>query len=216
MSLHSSNGVCLVGALDYRKYAQQFVPIVERARSGRSMDPVEELRALIMGVADNDQRTESLAQLERIEVAVQGGRWHRSAIGVLLEATCVEDRETVPDFLATFTSCSCYLYDWNEDFAEAIYAFFSELNDKTVPWASPTDTWRAIVPPDQLAATSEAFGALSARDLKKMLAEAEGGDVFSEDDAKEIAGWWEAVRKALRVSLRTERAFYFSIHKPEV
>lgn len=150
MSLHNPTGACVIGVLDFKKYTDQFIPVVERARGpGRSIEALDDLRALIMGIAEGDRRTEALNQFERVEVAVQGNRWHRSAAGHILEATCVDDPERVRDLIPVLTSCSGYLYDWNEDYAEAIYTFFGFLSDRTLPWASPSDTWRAIVPPNE-------------------------------------------------------------------
>lgn len=211
MTLIDTTGACTVGVLDYKKFSDQLVPLVERARRKGDGAAVEEIRAMLMGINDANRRADALSQLERIEVAVQGRRWHRSAAGFVLEAACVPDPEVVPDLMPVMNSASDFLYDWNADHAEQIFDFLGFLSDRTLIWASPQDAWRAVVPPDELKASAEALGALSPRELRKMLSQAEDGDVFSEDEALDLSAWWEALRKAVRVAARTEDGLYISV-----
>lgn len=211
MTLIDTTGTCTVGVLDYKKYTEQLVPLVERARRKGDGAAVEEIRAMLMGMSDASRRAEALSQLERIEVAVQSRRWHRSAAGLVLEAACVPDPEVVPDLMPVMNSASDILYDWNDDFAEQIYEFLGFLSDRTLVWASPQDAWRAIVAPEELVVAAEAVSALSPRELRKLLSEAEEGDIFSEADALELSTWWEALRKAVRVASKTDDGLYISV-----
>lgn len=211
MTLIDTTGTCTVGVLDHKKFDGQLSPLVERARSKGDGAAVEEIRAMLMGIGDNDRRSDALSQLERIEVAVQSRRWHRSAAGFVLEAACVPEPEVVPDLMPVMNSASDFLYDWNEDHAEAVFQFLGYLSDCTLIWASPQDTWRAVVPPSELVGPAEALGALTPRALRKMLSEAEEGNVFSEEEALDLSTWWEALRKSVRVAARTDDGLYISV-----
>jgi len=201
----------MVGVLDHEKFAGQLMPLVERAITSAEIDAVEEMRALVMGITDPQRRNVALSQVERIDVAVQSHRWHRSAAGHVLQATCVDDEARVQDLMPLLNSCSHFLYDWNEDHAEALYQFFACLSDRTLTWASPPNAWRAIVPPKELERPAEALDALTPRSLRKMLEGAEDGDVFSKDDARRIADWYEAMRKAVRIGTRTGGGFFICV-----
>lgn len=209
-----SVATCRVGVLEHTRYSQQFEPLIRETRAKRSAEAVAKLRAFLMGVPDNDVREDALVQLERIDVAVQGSRWQSNAAGMILEASCVENLESVPDLSPLLDTCSNFLYEWNEEHADTIYTFFGFLADHTIRWASPSDTWRAVVPPDRLGEIAEAMGALTPREVRKMLESAEDGDVFSEDEAREFSAWWEAIRKAIRVAVRTESGFYICVEQP--
>ncbi len=214
MTLTETHATCIVGVLDHRKYSEQLLPMIERARrSTTSATAVEELRAFIMGVGNGTRREDALTQLERIEVAVQSSRWHRSAAGHVLEAACVGDLEEIPDLMSMLESCSNFLYGWDQERAEVIYRFFGFLSDNTLLWASPGDTWRAAVAPESLRDVADAMGALSPRDLRKLLENAEEGDVFSADEAREFSDWWGAIRKAIRMAVRTEQGLYISVRE---
>ena len=206
---------CTVGVLDYKKFSGQLLPLVERARTKGDSAAVDEIRAMLMGIDDGDLKLDALSQLDRIDVAVQSRRWHPSAAGFVLEAACVDDPAVIPDLMSTLNSASDFLYDWNEEKAEAIFQFFGFLSDRTLRWASPPDSWRAIVPPEALADPTDALSALSPRALRKMLIEAEDGNVFSEQEALDLSLWWEAIRKAVRVAAKTDCGFYICVEQPD-
>lgn len=209
--LPASIADCTVGVLEYTKFSDQLLPLVDRASNRADLTAVEELRALVMGITDAARRVEILAQLDRIDVAVQSGRWHPSAAGLVLQGVCVPEAVTVEDRMSSLTAFTEVLYDWNADHAEEIATFFGFLSDRTLPWCSPSDTWRAVLPPAELKAPAEALGALSPRQLRKMLIDAEDGDVCSEDEARAMGAWWEAIRTALRQGTRTGEGLFIAV-----
>lgn len=213
MTVSDTTANCTVGVLDYKRFAEQLVPLVNRAKGKGDEAAVEEIRAMLMGIDDADRRSDAINQLDRIAVAVQSRRWHPSAAGFVLEAACVDEPTQIPDLMGLLNSASDFLYDWNEDNAEVIYEFFGFLSDRTLRWASPPDAWRAIVPPEALEAPTEALSALTPRQLRKMLTEAEEGNAFSEEEAIELSLWWEAIRKAARVASRTEGGLYICVEQ---
>ena len=204
---------CAVGVFDHAKYEEQFLPLIKEARGRGGASAIPKLRALLMGIGEGEVRDDALNQLDRVEVAVQGNRWQTNASGMILEAACVDAIESVPDLMPMLQTCSPFLYEWNEDHAETVMRFFGFLSDHTVRWASPPDTWRAIVGPEELTAVQEAMGALTPRELRKLLEAAEEGDVFSVDEAREFSHWWEAVRKVLRTASRLEQGFYICVEQ---
>lgn len=198
------------GVLDHATYAGSFLPVIERMRAGDA-PAVEELRAFIAAIEDGDLRDEAASQFERLEGAVGNGRWHRNAAGQILELCCVDSMVRLPDMLPTFQTAIEFLYGWNEEHAETIHRFFAFLGDRTVPWASPSDSWRALLPHEEIVAPGEAMADLTARDVKKLLTEAEGGDVFSPDEARDVSDWWGELRKVVRVANRLEHGLYVSV-----
>lgn len=190
--------------LHFERFDEKYRPLMERARTSDGLVAIQELRAVLTGLSDKDRRDDSLTQLERVDVAVQSGRWHRSAAGYILEYSCVEEATKLPDYLPMLSSIIEFVYLWNEEHAEHIYQFFSFLSDLTIHWASPQDTWRAVVSPDMLVAPAEAFDALTPRSFRKLLEEAENGDVFSPEEAAELAEWWGEFRKMFRLARRQD------------
>ena len=211
MTLPNNNATCTVGVLEHKKFTAQFLPLVERARTSADLAAVEELRALVMGVPDGPRRNDLLAQLDRIDVAVQSGRWHASAAGLVLQGVCVDQTATTRDLMQNLQAFTQLLYDWNTDHAETLLTFFGFLSDRTLPWCSPSDTWRAVLPPESLVAPAEALGALTPRQLRKLLIEAEDGDICSEPEARAMSEWWEAIRTAVRQGARTGEGFYICV-----
>ena len=202
-----------MGVLDHARFAGQFLPIIERARGGRAagVAAVEELKAFVANVKDRAQREEAQSQLERIEVSVSSNRWHAAAAGNVLQAALCDELKEIPDMLHQLPTWLDFLYDWDETNAEAIQRFFSFLSDHTLDWASPVDTWRAAVGPDDLEEVATAMGALTPRQLAKMLASVEDGDVFSEQEAEEIADWWNEIRTLIRLARRQEAGVLFVV-----
>ncbi|MFT4703399.1 MAG: hypothetical protein ACI81R_001090 [Bradymonadia bacterium] len=215
MTTIETDATCTVGVLEYQKFAEQFEPLIKQARTKRHQDAIIGLRAFLMGLGEGDRRDEAMVQLDRVDVAVQGNRWQSNAVGLILEASCVEQSEEVPDFMPLLDTCSSFFYEWNEEHAETIFTFFGFLSDHTLRWASQVDTWRAIVAPEMLPPVAEAMEGLSAREVRKMLIAAENGDVFSEDEAREFGRWWDAFRKAIRVATRLGEGLYVCVKVSE-
>lgn len=209
--LAASIADCTVGVLEYAKFSDQLLPLVDRSRNRHDLTAVEELRALVMGVPDAGRRADILSQLDRIDVAVQSSRWHSSAAGLVLQGVCVPEAVTVEDRMGSLSAFTEVLYDWDADHAEQILTFFGFLSDRTLPWCSPSDTWRAVLPPEELKAPAEALGALTPKQLRKLLVEAEDGDVCSEDEARAMGAWWEALRTAIRQSSRMGEGLFIAI-----
>ena len=197
--------VCTLGVLDHQRFAETLVPLINRARSGRSpADSIAELRAFVATIKDRAKREDATSHMDRIEVAVQGSRWHRNAAGQILEATCVEESSQVVDQLDMFDACFDYLYAWNPDHAETIWTFLRYLSDFTVMWASPGDTWRAVIPPDLLTGPASAMAELTPRELGKMLSAVEDAEAFSEAETAGISEWWAQLRKMVRLAERQD------------
>ena len=212
MSDEQTVGICTLGVLDYERFSGTLVPLVQRAqKSSGAAEAVEELRAFVANIKDRSRRDEAVSQVDRIDVAVQGSRWHRAAAGHVLEAACVEELTKIDDQTESFKLCLDYLYEWNEDAAETIAKFFAFLSDHTLPWASPSDTWRAAVPPEDLVAPAEVMSDLTPRALRKLLESAEDGIVFAEDEAETLAEWWGQLRKMVRLAHRQERGLLVAI-----
>lgn len=208
-----STATSTFGVLDHTTYASRFLPIVERLRGGEG-SAIDDLRTFVAAIDDGAQRDEAAAQLERLEGAVGNGRWHRNAAGQILEMCCVDQIVRLPDMLPTFQTAIEFLYAWNDENAETIHRFFAFLGDRTIPWASPSDAWRALLPASEIVEVGEAMADLTARDLKKLLVEAEDGDVFSPDEARDVSEWWGELRKVVRVANRLEHGLYVSVRHP--
>ncbi len=202
---------CRLAVLQYERYNEHFVPIITRARKKGGAAAVEELRAFLTGIKDRDKRDEAMNQVDRIDSAVQGNRWHEAAAGMVMDASCTEDIKEFDDFSGSLDTWADFLYDWDPENAEAICNFFGFLSDYTVAWASPSDTWRAAVPPEQLTAAATAMGALTPRQLQKMLSSAEDGDVFSDEEAEDLANWWGEFRSTVRLARRQEEGLLVAI-----
>ena len=214
MTLLDSNATCTVGVLDHQKFTAQFLPLVERARDAHDLSAVEEMRALVMGVPDGPRRNDLLSQLDRIDVAVQSGRWHASAAGLVLQGICVDQPATVRDLMNNLHAFTQLLYDWNTDHAERLLTFFGFLSDRTLSWCSPSDAWRAVLPPESLIEPAAALGAMTPRQLRKLLIDAEDGDICSEPEARAMAEWWEAIRTSVREGARSGEGFYICVSHP--
>lgn len=197
---------CRFGVLDYTVYKQTVLPLVERARkSSTSRIAMAELKTFLTGLKDKGRREESLTHFERLDAAVQGSRWHRGAAGAILEAGCVDETAKLPDLIAVFRSCSDMFYGWNADHGETLHRFWSFLGDHTIPWASPPDTWRGVLAPTELGPIADVANALTPRDLRKMLTDADRGEVFSPEDAEALSEWWSEMRRIVRLANRQEQ-----------
>lgn len=211
---NTSPATLTVGVLDFETFSGRFVPIVDRARkSSTARAAMADLRTFVANLRSREAREEAASHLERIDASVQSNRWHRSAAGQILEVSCVEELVRLPDHTATICACADMLYAWNPDHAELIYGFLVFLSDRTIPWASPADTWRAILPPDAIEGIANAMNALTPRDLRKLLEEADGGSIFSPEEAEQIAAWWGEYRRIVRLAQRQERGLYFSVRQ---
>lgn len=212
MSDNASDDRFCIGVLDFEAYDKRMLPLVEQIRGGRDKaDALNELRTFLTGLKDKTRREDSLSQLERVEVAVQSSRWHRSAAGQILEFACVEEMTRTSDELERFRAGMDFIYLWDENHGEIIHRFLAFLGDHTLPWASPGDTWRAVISPTQIAEVFEAFDALSPRALKKMLVNAEDGGVFSPEEAEAVSSWYGDVRRIVRLAHRQDAGFFIAV-----
>jgi hypothetical protein len=203
---------CRFGVLDYKVYSETVIPLLERARKSSTSRPaMAELRAFLTGLRDKNRREEALAQFDRLDAAVQGSRWHRGAAGAIIEAATVDDAARLRDLSNVLRGCLDYIYAWNPEHGETIHRFWAHLGDTTLAWASPPDTWRGIIEPPQLAHFANAAHALSPRDLKRILTDAERGEIFSDAEAEELSEWWGEVRKVARMALRLEQGMLVAV-----
>jgi hypothetical protein len=215
VTLSAPDTHCTFGVLDFKKYEKTLCPLIDRAKKKSDLAAAEELRALLMGISDDERRAEALVHHERLFVAMQSRQWKRTAAGHLLEASCVPKPEVVPDLMGELGNASNFLYDWNEDHAEQIFEFLAFLSDRTLGWASSPDTWRAVLAPSELATSFDAIDALSPRELRRILIEAEDGGVYAEEEALAIGNWWEALRKSVRIAARTDDGLYVAVTELE-
>jgi hypothetical protein len=61
---------------------------------------------------------------------------------------------------------------------------------------------------------AEAFGALTPRELGRIMTEAENGEVFGPAEIEELTVWWTAVRRVVRLSERLERGVFVATRYP--
>lgn len=202
---------CCIGVLNHEIYANELVPVVEKARRSATADEaMAMLRGLIARLPGAEQ-ARPLEQYDKLVNAVQAGRWLRSPAGLLVECICVEEAAECPDLLDAFDAAAPLFFKWNEEHTHTLLSFFGSLSDHTLPWASSGDTWRAILPPDAIAEATAAMGELTRRDVHRMLADAEDGSIYSDDEAGTLADWWDNMRRILRLAHRQERGFYIAI-----
>lgn len=69
--------------------------------------------------------------------------------------------------------------------------------------------------PSELATSFDAIDALSPRELRRILIEAEDGGVYAEEEALAIGNWWEALRKSVRIAARTDDGLYVAVTELE-
>lgn len=201
----------IMGVLDHRLFTGPLSQSAERARRPSSAsEAIATLKTVVAAVEDKARRQVAVDQLERIEVALASGRWNRLAAGHLLEAVAADEVTTLDDHTALFHQCSSFIYGWNEDFAEQIYTFFTYVSDRTVPWATSSEVWRAAVMPDEVLRIQDAISALTPREFKRIMVEADQGEVFSEAEAELLAEWWTQVRRVLRLAARLEQGVMFA------
>lgn len=214
MSNPETNIQCRIAVLDYARYANSFEPLIQKARKSlsRSGSTMEELKLLIANVKERQVREEALTQFDRLETAIQSNKWHYAAAGTMLELACTEEAKVITDLMPTMPTWIDILYtDWDENQARAVESFFSYLPDHTLDWASPSESWRAAVSPDELADVASATGALTPRQFSKYLSSAENGDIFDSEEAEKIANWWNEVRSVIRTARRQDAGILISV-----
>ena len=214
MSNSESNITCRIAVLDHERYANSFEPLIDRAKSSitKAGPVLEELKLLIANVKERQTREDALNQFDRLESAVQSGKWHFAAAGQILELACTEDARVVPDLMGTLPTWIDILYtDWDENQARAVETFFSYLPDHTLEWASPAESWRAAIGPDALADVASATGALTPRQFSKYLSSAENGDIFDSEEAEKLAAWWNEIRSVIRQARRQDAGVLITV-----
>ena len=207
--------IFVMGVLDYQLFQQSLASLVERARKpAGAAETVGTLRALVAGIADKGARDLAATHLDRMESSLSNNRWNRAAAGQLLELACVDEAVQLPDLAGNFEKVSPFLYAWNPDVAEHIFTFLHFLSDRTLPWATTIECWRAALPPTEVTVHAEAFGALTPRELGRIMTEAESGEVFGPAEIEELTVWWTAVRRVVRLSERLERGVFVATRYP--
>jgi hypothetical protein len=204
-----------VGILDYKKFDEQLLPLMERAQGSEPQPAIDDAKMFVANIKDRETREHAMTQLERVETATHSGRWHEAASGLVLEASCVEETRQVVDLLDSTRIWVDFLYDWDEDAAKTINTFFAFLTDYSLEWASPGDIWRAAVPPDVIAATADAMNGLTPRQFRKHLLSVEEADVFEEEEAELLSEWWGELRSAMRMAKRLEYGLLIAIEEDD-
>lgn len=64
--------------------------------------------------------------------------------------------------------------------------------------------------PDEVLRIQDAISALTPREFKRIMVEADQGEVFSEAEAELLAEWWTQVRRVLRLAARLEQGVMFA------
>jgi hypothetical protein len=207
--------IFVMGVLDYQLFQQSLASLVERARKpAGTAETLGTLRARVAGLADKGARDLAATHLDRMESSLSNNRWNRAAAGQILELACVDEAVQLPDLAGHFEKVSPFLYAWNPDVAEHIYTFLHFLSDRTLPWATTVECWRAALPPTDVNLHAEAFGALTPRELGRIMTEAENGEVFGPAETEELTVWWTAVRRVVRLSERLERGVFVATRYP--
>lgn len=207
MSDELDNHECLIGVLDHKRFSEIVEPAAIRILSGKDKkdeSALEELRVFVANVKERERRDEASNQLDRIAQAVQSNRWHQAAAGKLIDYACCDELKPVPNLFGTVPLWIDILYDWDVENARAIHQFFGFLSEHTIIWASPQDRWRAAIGPDDLEDATAAMAALTERQFAKLLSDAENGDIFDAEEAKELGAWWSELRSAVRLARRME------------
>lgn len=208
---------CRVAVLDYERYASTLLPNIEKAYEApsKSADAAEAIKVLIANVKDRTLREEAVAQFDRLQGALQNGRWQYAAAGLMLEHACTDEEKVVDDLMPTLPLWIDILYnDWVENHADAVQRFFSFLPDHTLHWATTPDAWRAAVSPQDLEAVATAMGALTPRQFAKHLSTAENGDIFDNEEADKISEWWSELRTVIRAARRQEAGLLVTVFAP--
>lgn len=198
---------CLIGVLDFKRFHEVVEPAAMKILASRDKNnepALEELRVFVANVKERERRDEASSQLDRIAQAVQSNRWHQSAAGKLIDYACCEDLKPIPNFFESVPLWIDILYDWDVNNARAIHQFFNFLSEHTIIWASPQDRWRAAIGPDDLEDATAAMAALTERQFAKLLSDAENGDIFEAEEAKELGTWWNELRSTVRLARRME------------
>lgn len=204
-----------VGILDHQKFTETLLPSIEKAQGSKPAQHINDLKLFVANIKDRETREHAITQLERVEIATQSGRWHEAASGLVLEAACVEEMREIPHLFDSTRLWVDFLYDWDEDAAKTINAFFSFLTEYTLEWASPSDIWRAAIPPDVSANTADAMNGLTPRQFRKHLLSVEDGQVFEESEAELLSDWWGQLRSALRMAKRLDHGLLVAIHEED-
>ncbi|TVR05143.1 MAG: hypothetical protein EA398_00400 [Deltaproteobacteria bacterium] len=203
---------CVFGALNHTALVEEFQPLHRKAtRSGQSEEAAAALRALLVRHGGTPP-TSVQEQIDKLLNAVQSQRWLRAPAGVLIEHLYIDgDAREATDHFEDFDAAAEFFFRWDEERTARLLGFFSTLSEHTLPWASHGDTWRAALPHEAVRDASAAMNELTRRDVQRLLADAEGGGVFSEDEANAFADWWDHLRAVLRVAKRSELGFYLCI-----
>jgi len=204
---------CLIGTIDYVAYTNTMASLFTRlARPATAREPLDQLSAIIPSLKEKSRREDANTHMEKITQFVDGNRsQYRDHLGHLFEAVCADNQARLPDLAPIMRSCSDYLYAWDAEKGETIYRFFAYLGDYTVDWASQASYWRAIVPPDALRAPAEAMDALNPTEMRKILETADNGEVFSREEAEQVAEWWTIFRKTARRAARADEALFIAL-----
>lgn len=207
--------IFVMGVLDHQLFQQSMASLVERARKpAGTAETVGTLRSLVSNIADKGHRELASTHLDRMESSLSNNRWNRAAAGQILELACVDEAVQLPDLAGHFEKVSPFLYAWNPDVAEHIYTFLHFLSDRTIPWATTAECWRAALPPAEVTAHAESFGALTPRELGRIMTEAENGEIFGPKEIEELSEWWTAVRRVVRLAERLERGVFVATRYP--
>ena len=202
-----------VAALNYDRFSNELEPLVRTAKKTKNRMTSSKLRVLIGKMKDRTRREEAVSQLERIETSLKSKRWHTGAAGQVLELTCTDGLISFYNLLPNFLECMDFLYLWNEENAAVITDFFSHISSWSLPWASPSDIWRAVIPTEQIRELAIAVDKMTPREMRKFLIALEDGLVYSKKEAEEISEWWGSVRKQVRLANRRKDGLLVTIRK---
>ena len=214
MNTQTPPAALVIGTFNFRLFQDKLAPTLQRLhKPALAPEAMLELRAMVPGIP-SDRRDELSTLLDRLESQAQNGRPARSSSGAIVELACLDEVVHLPDRTKEFQAAIELLFRfWDRPMANTIFHFFSSLSDHTLTQISTAEIWRALVPPDALVEPVQATEALTRGDLRRLLLQAEKGDVFSEDEAQALAEWWDEVRSKIRMAQRLEAGLFVSTRR---
>jgi hypothetical protein len=207
-----STTVIAIGVLEFNDYQRRVLPLLDKAKQAPTRaQAILDLRTMAQSIGDKNRREEALTHIDRLDGSLQNSRWNRNAAGQIIESMCVHRIARIPDHINDFRNLMEFLYKWNADHAETLYVFLAHLSDRTLLSATSPEAWRVVLDPSEVVAPAEACRNLTHHDLKKMLENAEGGAVYSPEEALEMSEWWREFRTIIQAAAREENGIFLCV-----
>jgi hypothetical protein len=209
-------GIATVGVFDHRLFATVLRPLLEDLRrTSTAAGALVRLEAWVNTDVPLPRRDDLIAQLDRMRGSGSSEQpsWKLEAAGLFIEHACLEETTDIRDLNLLFRSALPLLTPWSIRHARTLLEFFREQNEQTIRWASGSDVWRTSLPNESLVPVAEAMSALSPHELERLLREAEGGSIFTPEEAAELREWWNSLRRMVRLAARSDRGLFVSVRR---